>query len=142
VAVLFLEKAPGYTLKDKRKIKRWIRRTIETEKSLCGDISFVFEQDEEVYRINVEYLQHDWYTDVISFEYNEGKRVNGDIIISVDRVKENAGRYGVTVEEEMKRVMIHGVLHLLGYEDGSVEERENMTVLENKYLALWQNIEE
>jgi rRNA maturation RNase YbeY len=141
VAILFLEKAPGFSLKNKRKLKKWICRTIEAEKRRCGDISFVFEQDEEVYRVNLEYLQHDWYTDVISFDYNEGKKVNGDIIISVDRIKENAGKFGVTAGEEMRRVMIHGVLHLLGYEDHRKEEREKMTGLENKYLALWQNIE-
>jgi len=141
VAILFLEKAPGFSLKNKRKLKKWICRTIEAEKRICGDISFVFEQDEEVYRVNLEYLQHDWYTDVISFDYNKGKKVNGDIIISVDRIKENAGKFGVTAREEMRRVMIHGVLHLLGYEDHSKEEREKMTGLENKYLALWQNIE-
>jgi rRNA maturation RNase YbeY len=141
VAILFLEKAAGFSLRNKRKLKKWICETVEKEKRVCGDISFVFETDEAVYLVNTEYLQHDWYTDVISFDYNEGKRVNGDIIISVDRVRENAARFGVTPEEEMRRVIIHGVLHLIGYEDGSEEERKNMTRLENKYLALWQKSE-
>ncbi len=109
---------------------------------MCGDITFVFENDEEVYQVNLKYLDHDWYTDVISFDYNQGERVNGDIIISVDRVKENAKTYGVRWEEEMRRVMIHGVLHLIGYEDDTVGKKEAMRKKEDKYLALWEKMGE
>jgi len=105
---------------------------------MCGDITFVFENDEEVYRVNLKYLDHGWYTDVISFDYNQGERINGDIIISVDRVKENAEKYGVRREEEMRRVMIHGVLHLIGYEDDTAAKKEAMRKKEDKYLALWE----
>ena len=141
MAVLFLEKAPGFILQKKRDLKKWVRETVMNENRLPGDITFVFENDEEVYKVNVEYLQHDWYTDVISFDYNEGRRVNGDIIISVDRVKENAAKFGTDPEEELRRVMIHGVLHLLGYEDDTDEKKEIMRRREDKYLEEWKKTE-
>ena len=111
------------------------------ENRLPGDITFVFENDEQVYKVNVEYLQHDWYTDVISFDYNEGRHINGDIIISVDRVKENAAKFYTDPGDELRRVMIHGVLHLLGYEDDTEEKKEKMRRKEDKYLAEWKKTE-
>jgi len=142
LAILFLEKSPGFTLRKKRKLKKWIRETVQMENRFCGDITFVFECDEEVYRINLKYLKHDWYTDVISFDYGEENKVGGDIIISVDRVRENANKYEVSFEKEIRRIMIHGILHLAGYDDGNEEEKKRMTRLEDKYLALWQKMEE
>lgn len=142
MAILFLEKAPGFTLRKKRELKKWVKEAVALENRNFGDITFVFESDEEVYKVNVEYLGHDWYTDVISFDYKLGEEVGGDIIISVDRVRENAVKYNVDFEQEIRRVMIHGVLHLAGYDDGTGEERKNMMRLEDKYLALWRKMEE
>ena len=138
MAVQFLEKAPEYHPKGKRKLKNWIRETVEKENRRCGAITFVFEKEEEVYRMNVAYLDHDWYTDVISFDYSEGETVNGDVIISVERVRENSKKYGVSEEEEMRRVMIHGVLHLLGYEDDNEKKKKRMREKEDHYLSLWE----
>ncbi len=142
MAILFLEKTPGFTLRKKRELKKWIKDAVASENRICGDITFVFESDEKVYRVNVEYLGHEWYTDVISFNYQTGEEVGGDIIISVDRVRENALKYDVAFELELRRVMIHGVLHLAGYDDGTEEERRNMMRLEDKYLDLWRKKEE
>ena len=140
MAVTFHEKAHAFQLKNKRFLKKWVKQTIEEEHYIPGDITFVFETDEEVYRVNLKYLDHNWYTDVISFDYNDGSVINGDIIISVERVKENAKKYKVKNEEEVRRVMIHGVLHLCGYDDQEAGEKENMRRLENKYLEVWEKI--
>ena len=140
MAVTFHEKAPAFHLKNKRYLKKWVKQTIEEEHYIPGDINFVFETDEEVYQINLKYLNHDWYTDVISFDYNNKNVINGDIIISIERVKENAKKYKVKNEEEVRRVMIHGVLHLCGYNDKTAGENENMRTLENKYLKVWEKI--
>jgi len=140
VAVYFHEKAPSFHIKDKKKLKQWIKESVVGEHFVVGDINFVFETDEKVYQANVKYLNHDWYTDVISFDYKEGKIINGDILISVDRVEDNAAKYGVSKEREIQRVMIHGVLHLCGYDDDTEKERDKMRKLEDLYLRLMEKI--
>ena len=142
MAVTFHEKAPAFHLKYKKYLKKWVKQSIVWEHYIPGDINFVFETDEEVYRINVKYLNHDWYTDVISFDYNEENVINGDIIISIERVRENSEKLNLNYEDELRRVMIHGVLHLCGYDDKSTMERKNMRKLENKYLKVWEKIRE
>ena len=140
MAVYFHEKAPSFHIKDKKKLKQWIKESVVGEHFVVGDINFVFETDENVYQANVKYLNHDWYTDVISFDYKEGKIINGDILISVDRVEDNAAKYGVSKEREIQRVMIHGVLHLCGYDDDTEKERDKMRKLEDLYLRLMEKI--
>ncbi|MCD6202023.1 MAG: rRNA maturation RNase YbeY [Bacteroidales bacterium] len=140
MAVYFHEKAPSFHIKDKKKLKQWIKESVVGEHFVVGDINFVFETDEKVYQANVKYLNHDWYTDVISFDYKEGKIINGDILISVDRVEDNAAKYGVSKEREIQRVMIHGVLHLCGYDDDTEKERDKMRKLEDLYLRLMEKI--
>ncbi len=135
MAILFHEKFQGYKLKRKNRIRQWIKNSVASEHYYCGDINFVFENDENVYKINKKYLKHDWYTDVISFDYNEKKLVSGDIIISIERVKDNANTYNVKMEEEILRVMIHGILHLCGYEDRTEGEKAVMSEKENHYLG-------
>jgi len=111
-----------------------IEKLIFNENMKEGELSFIFCSDEYLLKMNNEYLQHDFYTDVITFDYTEQKIIAGDIFISVDRIKENALKYNTTFENELQRVMIHGVLHLVGYNDKTEEEQKEMTKKENQYL--------
>ena len=101
-----------------------------------GDITFVFCDDNYLHKINLEFLDHDTYTDIITFDYSVGKEIISEIYVSTDRVEENAKKYKQTFENEIHRVMIHGVLHLCGYNDKLAEEREIMRDKENHYLSL------
>jgi probable rRNA maturation factor len=111
-----------------------ISKIIEVENREEGELSFVFCSDEYLLNINKQFLNHDYFTDIITFSYCEDLIVSGDIFISVDRIKENAIKFKVTFENELLRVMIHGVLHLLGYDDGTTKEKKIMRNMENKYL--------
>ena len=123
------------------KIKRrdttaWIRAVITTYNKRLGEVGYMFVNDEKILEINNEYLQHDYYTDVITFDYNENDVVNGDIVISLDTVRTNAEKFGKTFDDELHRVIIHGILHLCGLHDKAPGEREQMEKAENKALAL------
>ncbi len=126
-----------FTLKDKLAHKRWIKRTVENEGKKCGDINYVFYNDEDLLAINVKYLSHDFYTDIITFDYTENNIISGDIAISIDRVVENAKTYNVDFEAELKRVLIHGILHLCGYKDKNKEEEKVMREKETFYMNLF-----
>jgi len=118
-------------------IEVWLKKALEKENKDLQRLSFIFCSDNYLYQLNVAYLQHDTYTDVITFPYSEGDDgVEGDIFISIERVKENAATYGYTFEKELNRVMIHGVLHLCGYGDKSEKEKAQMRDKENIYLDL------
>ncbi|WP_339736805.1 rRNA maturation RNase YbeY [uncultured Sunxiuqinia sp.] len=119
---------------DLPKSKKWIKNTISKEGSQPGDITFIFCSDDYLLEINRQYLDHDYYTDIITFDYVEGDLISGDIFISVDRVRENAATFGVSFLNELNRIVIHGVLHLLGYKDKEPEEKELMTTKEDTYL--------
>ncbi len=123
------------------KIKRrdttaWIKAVIATYNKRLGEVGYMFVNDEKILEINNEYLQHDYYTDVITFDYNENDVVNGDIVISLDTVRTNAKKFGKTFDDELYRVIIHGILHLCGLHDKAPGEREQMEKAENKALAL------
>lgn len=120
---------------DLNSTKNWIERIIFSEKKILGDIMFVFCDDQFLLKKNIKYLNHDTLTDVISFDYSNEKKVSGDILISIDRVKENAKLYNQTFSTELNRVMAHGLLHLLGYNDKSKEEAKIMKSKENYYLS-------
>lgn len=117
-------------------IRDWLHSTAQQEGSDIASLSFVFCSDSYLHDINVEYLNHDTLTDVITFQYSEpdSTEIEGDIFISIDRIKENATQFQVTFEQELFRVMVHGTLHLLGYGDKSPEEKTQMTEKENFYL--------
>lgn len=100
----------------------------------CGEISFIFCTDEYLYKLNQEYLSHDTFTDIITFDYSEGKKIAGDIFISLERVKENAKTFNVKIENELVRVMIHGVLHLSGYKDKTPSENKQMHLKEDEMM--------
>lgn len=112
----------------------WIERSITEEGKQLESISYIFCSDAYLHEINVSYLQHDTYTDIITFPYHSNP-IEGDIFISIDRVKENAITYGVGFEDELHRVMIHGVMHLCGYKDKTSAEKKQMSAKENEYLA-------
>tara|TARA_B100000925_G_C22010658_1_gene476234 strand:+ start:5291 stop:5695 length:405 start_codon:yes stop_codon:yes gene_type:complete len=120
---------------DLNSTKNWIKTIIFSEKKILGDIMFVFCDDQFLLKKNIKYLNHDTLTDVISFDYSNEKKVSGDILISIDRVKENAKLYNQTFSTELNRVMAHGLLHLLGYNDKSKKEAKIMQSKENYYLS-------
>ncbi|WP_159521229.1 rRNA maturation RNase YbeY [Sunxiuqinia indica] len=119
---------------DLPKSEDWIKNTILNEGKQSGEISFVFCSDDYLLDINRQYLDHDYYTDIITFDYVEGSLISGDIFISIDRVKENADVFKVSFENELNRIIIHGVLHLLGYKDKDLKQKEVMTGKEDYYL--------
>jgi rRNA maturation RNase YbeY len=115
----------------------WIENVINSENKSLGEISYIFCDDEYLLEINKQYLNHDYYTDIISFDYTENEFVSGDIFISIDRVKENASDYGVSFDNELKRVIIHGILHFCGYKDKSQEEERMMRLKEEEKINLF-----
>lgn len=136
--ITFQSQEIPFKLKESTKIKTWIKKIIELEKKKSGDLNFVFTSDEEVLKANIQFLNHNTYTDIITFDSCEDKTINGDIIISVERVEENAKKFDVSFETELKRVIIHGVLHLCGYKDKSAKDAELMRSKENWALKKFQ----
>lgn len=124
-----------FRLPRSKAIKEIASTIINTENRLVGNISFIFVSDNELLDINRQFLQHDYYTDVITFNYNEGNIVNGEIYMSIDTIRNNAKTFHVSLLEECHRVMIHGILHLCGYNDTSNEEREQMRLQEERWLT-------
>jgi probable rRNA maturation factor len=116
-------------------IKKWIETIAKTEKKTVGGINYVFVNDDELLKLNKQYLKHNSYTDIITFDYTEGKEISGDIFISVDRVKENAKKFKAKFDDELHRVMIHGVLHLCGYKDKTPKDSKEMRKKEDFSLS-------
>jgi len=137
VSVTFHTENLTFSLKQKLQHKSWIKQWTESQNSICGNIAFVFTSNKQIKLINQEYLNHNYFTDVITFDYTDGMKISGDIFISIEEVRLNAKKYNTKEEDELRRVMIHGVIHLLGYLDGNEEERETMRQLENEALHLW-----
>lgn len=122
--------------KNRNDIKKWIKKTVVKEGYKLGELSFNFCSDEELLKINIEHLNHDFYTDIITFELNEDDIVIGDIYISIDRVKDNAKKQGTTFTNELMRILIHGVMHLCGYKDKTKKDAALMREKEDYYLSL------
>lgn len=120
----------------KRETTAWIKQVAQSYGKKVGDIGYMFVDDEKILEVNREYLQHDYYTDIITFDYCEDDELNGDLVISLDTVRTNSELFGKPYEEELYRVIIHGVLHLIGINDKGPGEREIMEAAENKALAL------
>ena len=116
-------------------IGEWLQRVIQREKKEAGEISFIFCSDDYLLEMNRKYLNHDYYTDVITFDYTEEDMISGDIFISVDTVADNAKSYKVEFKDELYRVMVHGVLHLIGYKDKAEKDKILMTAKEDEYLT-------
>ena len=125
----------AFRLSNRQKLKTWIKQVAVDEGKTLGDVCYIFCSDEHLLLVNKTYLNHDYFTDVITFDYSEQPKISGDIFISVDTVRENAQRYEVSFDKELYRVMIHGVLHLCGYKDASKSESLAMRKREDMYLA-------
>lgn len=126
-----------FTLENEDAISNWISNVIQSENKKEGDVNYIFCDDEYLLQINQEHLQHDYYTDIISFDYTVGNEINGDMFISIDRVKDNAIEYNVSFEEELRRVLAHGILHYCGYKDKSEAEELLMRSKEDEKLAMF-----
>lgn len=125
----------GFNFNGRRKNNAWLRAAAAEEGYSIGDIAIVFCSDEYLLGINKQFLKHDYYTDIITFDYCNGKTLSGDLLISIDSVRDNAEHFGTSFEQELRRVMIHGVLHLIGYDDHSDKDIAIMRSKEDYYLC-------
>jgi probable rRNA maturation factor len=126
----------NFKLKGVLAIKKWLKSTLENEGFTLGEINYIFCSDNYILEINKDYLNHNYFTDIITFNYNEGKKVNADIFISIDTVKSNANSRKIDFDNELHRVMVHGILHLVGYNDKTSTQQIEMTSKEDYYLNL------
>lgn len=124
-----------YNLKRRRDISSWIKASASEEGFRTGDIAVVLCSDDHILKVNNEYLGHDYYTDIITFDYSEGRTISGDLIISVDTVRSNALAFGTDFTDELHRVIIHGIMHLCGYKDKSDSDAKTMRSKEDHYLS-------
>ncbi len=140
MAIRFAVQDINFELQQAEKVKKWISEVVQRRQKWVGNISYLFCDDEYLLGVNRQYLNHDTYTDIITFDYVAADLISGDIMISVDRVVENAEKFGVPFEQELHRVIIHGVLHLLGQGDKSDSEAAEMRRQEEKALTLWNTM--
>jgi len=140
MAVKFYNRESKFQLKQKTLLKHWIKEVVTIEKKLLGEVHFVFTTDEELLKINQSFLNHNTYTDIITFDYSEAKKINGEIYISTQRVLENAQKLKVSPDDELRRVIIHGILHLCGYKDKRKDEVKKMRTREDKAITRWLKI--
>ena len=137
--VRYYNDSTTYRLREKRKVAAWLKMVAEQEGYTLGDITYIFCSSEVHRKMNIDFIGHDYFTDIITFDYSELEEgvVSGDIFIDVETVADNARIYGVTAREEMLRVVVHGVLHLCGQKDKEPEDEKEMHRKEDKYLAMY-----
>ena len=140
--VHFFSEEVDFTYPEKEVILRWLINITSEEGKTITSINYIFCSDNHLHKINMEHLNHDTLTDIITFPYGEGEIVEGDIFISIERVRENAQEYKVLLEEELIRVMAHGVLHMCGYKDKSLEDQNLMRKREDKAIVLWKALKD
>jgi len=140
MSIYFSTEKLDFELENELRVKRWITAIVNAQNKRVGNIGYLFCDDAYLINVNRTYLNHDTYTDIITFDYVEGNVISGDIMISVERVRENAALFNSSFEQELRRVIIHGVLHLLGQADKSDEEAAEMRKKEESALALWNTI--
>lgn len=136
--VSFINQDIKFQLAEKKRVIAFIKYLISDFQKKPGNLCFIFTSDNYLLNINLQYLNHDYYTDIITFDYCEKNIVSGDIMISIDRVKKNALKFNTGFESELRRVMFHGVLHLLGLDDNNMENKQNMRETETKYINLYE----
>lgn len=124
-----------FSLENEQQISNWISSVISEEEFREGEINYIFCDDDYLLKLNLEFLNHDTLTDIISFDYTVGKEINGDVYISIERVRDNANDFNVEFIVELNRVMVHGVLHYCGYKDKSEDEEKTMRLKENYYIS-------
>ena len=129
-----------FELKGRAFNSKWLKTVAESEIRKIGDINIIFCSDNYILDVNMKYLQHDYFTDIITFDYCEKNVLSGDLFISIDSVRENSVYYGTEFDDELNRVMVHGILHLIGYDDHTEEEIKTMRSKENYYLKLRENL--
>lgn len=127
----------SFALKNQKRYRNWITSVVKSEGKKCGDISYIFCDDAYLNAINKDYLNHEDFTDIISFDYCEGEIISGDIFISTERVKENATKFLVEFDEELRRVLVHGILHYCGYKDKTEEDSKLMRKKEEEKMGLF-----
>lgn len=140
MSIRFASQNIDFELPQVEKVKKWVSQVVQLRGKRVGNISYLFCDDEHLLGVNQQFLNHDTYTDIITFDYVVADLISGDIMISVDRVGENAEKFGVPFEQELHRVVIHGVLHLLGQGDKSDAEAVEMHRQEEEALALWNTM--
>lgn len=137
--ISYFSQKPRFKLTDPKKSTAWIKKAIKKEGATLLSLNYIFCTDEYLREINIEFLNHKTLTDIITFNYNPSDgEIEGEIYISIDRVRENAETFGTGFKPELNRVMIHGVLHLLGYNDKTKSEKKAMREKEDSYLSLWK----
>ena len=134
--VSFHSEQTDYSISNETIISDWLVSVCKNEGKTLNEISIILCSDDYLLEVNRKHLNHDYYTDVITFDYTEGSRVSGDIFISIDRVEENAQSFGIEMVDELHRIIVHGTLHLLGYTDKTISAKEEMTSKEDFYLSL------
>ncbi|MGM0565753.1 MAG: rRNA maturation RNase YbeY [Bacteroidota bacterium] len=134
--ILFFTEKVDFKVENPALLREWITKVVQDHYLEVGEVSFVFTTDEYLLKINREFLNHDYLTDIITFDNRQGKELNSDIYISLDRVKENADDNNKSLLDELHRVIIHGILHLCGYNDNTEESKTKMRNAEDKYLSL------
>lgn len=137
MAIRFHSQEVKFNLRNKNLHKSWIKNCIAAHERMTGSVNFIYTSNPELREMNREYLNHNYHTDVITFDYTEGDIISGDVFISIDQVRLNADTFSQSFENELRRVMVHGVLHLLGFGDASDTEKERMRKMENDALHLW-----
>jgi len=136
LSVSYENRHPKQDVSIDAKTSLWLKNTIHEEDFLLGKLQYVFLNDDDLHKINIDFLDHDTYTDIITFDYNQDNFVIGEIYISIDRVNENAENNQLDFYDELHRILVHGLLHLLGYKDKSLKEKSIMTSKEDYYLSL------
>lgn len=134
--IFFHSEEIDFQLKKKKKVRNWLIELAKTEDKTIEELNYIFCSDEYLLEVNKEHLDHDYFTDVITFDYCEDNLISGDIFISIDRVKENAASFGKTFKNELRRVMAHGLLHLMGYKDKNEADEAEMRKMEDFALEL------
>ena len=136
--IQFFSEQTHFTIKHKTKIREWLSHIIRQHEKIIGEINIIFCSDEYMFKLNEQYLKHDTFTDIITFDFVEGKTISGDIFISVNQMKENAQLFHVKQSAETHRLIAHGVLHLLGYKDKTPKDKKTMTAQEERALEWWR----
>ncbi|AHM61402.1 metalloprotein [Flammeovirgaceae bacterium 311] len=140
-AINFFEEDIDYKLPQKTKIRSWIKNVVKNEGASIAEVNYIFCSDPYLKQVNIDYLQHDYFTDIITFDNSEEEGIlEGDIFISIDRIKENSEDYSNSFNQELRRVIVHGVLHLIGYRDKSETEQAQMRQKEDQYLSLYTSL--
>lgn len=141
MSIFFHKEGINFDIREKKKIRQWINKVVEIEKKELGELNIILAGDKELLELNKTYLSGKYLTDVITFEYNEEKKISGDVYLSVERIRENALKFNERVDREILRVIIHGILHLMGYKDKKDEEQKKMRQKEDECLSMFDKMQ-